>query len=64
MSSVYSLERLSKAILTSHIFEAALIFEVENYRHSFGHRNYYLNRPFYNCVLSIQALSGSEARGG
>lgn len=65
MSSVYSLERLSKAILTSHIFKAALVFEVlfENYRHSFGHRNNYVNRLFCNCVLSIQALSGSEARG-
>ena len=52
MSSVYSLERLSKDILTSHIFKAALVFEVlfENYRHSFEHRNNYVNRLFYRSI--------------
>ena len=52
MSSVYSLERLSKDILTSDIFKASLVFEVlfENYRHSFEHRNNYVNRLFYRSI--------------
>ena len=41
--------------------ESTVLFE--NYRHSFGHRNNYVSGLFYNCVLSIQALSGIEAKG-